>query len=192
MKIISFWTPKGGAGKTTLALNVGGDLADRGFSVLLCDLDPQGTALDVAALGKLEFDVRSGIPESQPDVDFVLIDHPPGFTQTPKSKIVVVPMRPSFLDFKANQKILRIINDSGNSQRQIVRVINCLDVRRKEEKKFADKLTSKNGSTVAIRNRSIFPRIAGKGKTVFQSGTLFGGGAARDEIRKLTDKILER
>ena len=43
MKIISFVNQKGGVAKTTSALNVGAALAIEGKSVLLVDLDPQGS-----------------------------------------------------------------------------------------------------------------------------------------------------
>lgn len=42
MKTIAFINQKGGAGKTTTALNVGASLQRKGFSVLLIDLDAQG------------------------------------------------------------------------------------------------------------------------------------------------------
>lgn len=38
-RLISIWSPKGGCGKTTLAVNVAVSLASRGHSVLLIDLD---------------------------------------------------------------------------------------------------------------------------------------------------------
>lgn len=41
MPLISFVSPKGGVGKTTLAANVAAVLASRGFEVLALDLDPQ-------------------------------------------------------------------------------------------------------------------------------------------------------
>lgn len=43
MKIISVINYKGGVGKTTLTANLGGELAFRGYKVLLIDLDPQAS-----------------------------------------------------------------------------------------------------------------------------------------------------
>ena len=43
MKVISFINQKGGTGKTTTAINVGACLANKGYSVLLVDVDPQGS-----------------------------------------------------------------------------------------------------------------------------------------------------
>ena len=45
-RIVALSSPKGGVGKTTLALNLGLALADRGVSVLLVDADPQGGLAD--------------------------------------------------------------------------------------------------------------------------------------------------
>ena len=42
MKIISVVNHKGGVGKTTITMNLGAELADRGNKVLLIDLDSQG------------------------------------------------------------------------------------------------------------------------------------------------------
>lgn len=41
-KIISFIIQKGGCGKTTTTVNVGGYLSENGFKVLMIDMDPQG------------------------------------------------------------------------------------------------------------------------------------------------------
>lgn len=43
MDIISIINYKGGVGKTTLTTNIAGDLAQRGYNVLMIDLDPQAS-----------------------------------------------------------------------------------------------------------------------------------------------------
>lgn len=56
MKIISFVNQKGGVAKTTSALNVGAALAMAGKSVLLIDLDPQGSLSKCAGFRSLDDD----------------------------------------------------------------------------------------------------------------------------------------
>ena len=46
MSIISVLNPKGGCGKTTISTNLARSLLDRGYSVLIVDSDPQGSARD--------------------------------------------------------------------------------------------------------------------------------------------------
>ena len=47
-KVIALLNQKGGAGKTTLATHLAGELAQQGSRVTLLDADPQGSALDWA------------------------------------------------------------------------------------------------------------------------------------------------
>ncbi|RZK35321.1 MAG: hypothetical protein EOO61_12095, partial [Hymenobacter sp.] len=58
LRVIAVANSKGGVGKTTTSLNIAGELANRGYQVLLVDLDPQGNA--TAALTQEELSTTTG------------------------------------------------------------------------------------------------------------------------------------
>ncbi|HYY15880.1 MAG TPA: ParA family partition ATPase [Gammaproteobacteria bacterium] len=114
--IIGVTGKKGGSGKTTVAVNVAGALAEIFTEVLVIDSDPQGTVLTWrAAAGNSDFPVQvMGLP--QPVIhqeapkfaqkyDAVVIDSPSGYQdeQIQRSvmlaaSLVVIPVQPSAVD----------------------------------------------------------------------------------------------
>ena len=97
---ISVYNPKGGTGRTTLAVHLADYLAARGARLLLRDADPQGSALGWAYLAEqvreadkgqpLRFTVGRGDAEGY---DIVLTDHGPADGPwSPKADIFVVPV----------------------------------------------------------------------------------------------------
>ncbi|MDH5101009.1 AAA family ATPase [Lactobacillus kefiranofaciens] len=84
VNVISVANQKGGVGKTTATINLAASIADRGYRVLIVDIDPQGNATSGLGIEKSEIDQ---------DIYNVLIDEIPiqktiHHTSTPKLDMV--------------------------------------------------------------------------------------------------------
>ena len=108
MRRIAFWSPKGGVGKTTLALNFAAAAYYAGNRVIVCDLDPQQSAVDVFAENQLPFSVVPNMPQVMPNVDFLICDYAPSLDNLPVEETIILPMRASVLDLKAVAKTTQI------------------------------------------------------------------------------------
>ena len=182
MRRVAFWSPKGGVGKTTLALNFAAAAYYAGYKVLVCDLDPQKSATDIFQEKNLPFSVISNHPPVRPAVDFLIYDHAPHTNTILDVETVIVPMRPSILDIKAVNRYLRVIRD-----KRIIKCVNALDSRRHEERLLAVRLYSQGAHL--IKSRSIYVSSMAKGKTVFQL-TGYGAKDAQNEINRLFERVL--
>lgn len=116
MRVITFVTQKGGAGKTTLAINCAIAAELKKKKVLILDLDPQGSSeswyqdreADTPKLVKIE---SWSLPEAivkakEAKFDFVIIDTPgrdePSTTAAIRaSDFCIIPCRPTPVDLKA-------------------------------------------------------------------------------------------
>jgi chromosome partitioning protein len=129
--ILAVANQKGGCGKTTTVMNLAGGLIKAKYRVLVVDADPQASATMwslAKGQGSLPFDVvtarQLGNKPSALDsmeYEFVLVDCPPGVADPQddagkfaRSAIhaadaVLVPLRPSTLDFSAAAMFVRYL-----------------------------------------------------------------------------------
>lgn len=113
---------KGGTGKSTIVFNLALWQMDHGQQVQVCDLDPQRTLSDVAAIRTEEaispaLDVVNHLPTRRKKGVHYLIDVGASDMTAMRSAIawadrVVIPVTPSQADIWATQRFLRIMHEA--------------------------------------------------------------------------------
>jgi len=205
--ILAVVNQKGGAGKTTIALNLASALAAEGKRVLLIDADPQQTAQDWAAIrqtpppfqviGLAKPVLHRDIPTLAADYDHVIIDGAPRNYEVARSAIaaadvVLIPVQPSGADFWASRETVGLVKEMRSF---------------KETQKSVFVVSRKIGRTVlgrdiadALAEFDIPILQAGTTQRVIYAETLTSGttvveqqpkGAAADEIRAILAELRE-
>lgn len=146
MKTISIWNPKGGQGKSLLTMNLAACAMSRlNMKPLVIDQDPQGTCQECKKEGKLPFDIIGEIPQEKPEgVDLVLIDHQASDWELPPAKTVIMPVLPTRTQFKTFSRAYTL---AKKANKNIIIVVNNVDLKRKQEKTAADEL-KKDGAYI--------------------------------------------
>jgi len=214
--IISVCNLKGGAGKSTVAVNVACAIATRhAVDCRLVDADRQGTALAWGAKGRLPVPVvRATLLEARPEerypgmvwitqikgiaeaCDVAVIDMPPGLefalaAVCAVSDIILVPVNPSGVDFHATARFIELIQKSRNARRstrpECVIVPNRIDGRTTYERDLSD--YGRFGEPVAepIHMRTAFAKGFDTGHWI---GSLEAGSVAHGEIERLVDLLM--
>jgi chromosome partitioning protein len=178
---ITCWTPKGGVGKTTLALSIAGCFAARGLRVLLVDRDPQGGALAWARLAKTQtpFVVSSGYAAG---FDVSIFDLPPNLPEQLYGNLVM----PTLLDAASHLLFMR---GKAYAEREFSAKPIAVPFRvRLERAEQRSLLAAAFPEAPMVRDRAVFPKTYGAGQTVFA-----GSGAhmrqAQDEITAIASRL---
>lgn len=196
---------KGGAGKTTIAVSIAGELRRRNQDVALVDSDPQRSASHWAELGNLDFPVHEVSLEDisvsnwaaevkRIEANFVVIDTPPNARYIGASlavaDILLVPCTPSGLDLEATEQMMSIV-ESVRTRRPsplgVILVPNRVDRRTLEGLQLETELR-RFGEDVGppIGSRSAFVRAFATGRSIAES---VPDQAADLEIRELCDRV---
>ena len=205
--IIAVVNQKGGAGKTTIALNLAAALAAEGKRVLLVDADPQQTAQDWAAVrqspppfqvvGLAKPVLHRDLPKMAADYDHVVIDGAPRNYEVARSAIaaadlVLIPVQPSGADFWASRETVGLVKEAHSF---------------KETQKSVFLVSRKIGRTVlgrdiadALAEFDIPILRAGTTQRVVYAEAMTGGttvieqqpsGPAAEEIRAILSELRE-
>jgi chromosome partitioning protein len=203
--ILAVINQKGGAGKTTIALNLAGAMAAKGKRVLVIDADPQQTAQDWAAvrqepppfqvIGLAKPVLHRDLPGMAADYDSIIIDGAPRSYEVARSAIaaadvVLIPVQPSGADFWASRETVSLVKEmhSFKETQKSVFVISRRIGRSVLGREIADALVEfdlpilKAGTT----QRMIYADAMTAGRTVIEQQP---DGPAADEIRAILAEL---
>jgi chromosome partitioning protein len=201
-RVITIAQQKGGAGKTTLAVNLALAAREFGRRVALVDIDPQGSltrwstlrpssAVPVTVSSVTGWRAAGEIERLAREHELVVVDSPPHAQTDAKTVIraahlVVVPVQPSPLDLWATGPTIEL---AKAERKQPVLVLNRVPSR----SPIADEMAAaaaELGATLAeakLGNRSAYAAAMAAGLSIREAAP---GTIAAREAAKLTREIL--
>ena len=206
MPIIAIVGNKGGAGKTTLSVNLAAGISNQS-SIAVIDADPQGSSLQWRAIAgdnvnfpvyAATFSLKQQAESYSSKNDFVLIDCPPS-VKSPQSisvlefaDVAIIPVQPSPMDLWATVHIERAISEARetNPELKALLVINQLESRTTLSKLVREVLNeiALPVADTAIRRRAIYRNSALEGKSVYGVGKR--GADAVEELNSLIQEVV--
>ena len=206
MKIIAVVNQKGGAGKTTLAMNLAGGLSRHGETLVL-DLDPQGSSVQWASQGTTRFPavVKRPMPrfdtaslrKAYSEFTYIVMDCPPSLESDASlaalrsCNLAIIPVLPSPVDLWASLRLpteLDLAKQANPGLRSLM-VINQLEPASALSSAMHGALEEFGlpAAKTAIRRRAIYRTAALDGVTVYELGRR--AEAAVQEFESLLDEV---
>jgi len=207
MPILALVGNKGGAGKTTLCVNLARALVERGKTVVL-DADPQRSSLQWRQLAERDDavevidavdDVATAVDRAVAQFQYVVVDCPPSVHATQTERVLalcdlaLIPVQPSPLDLWATVHIEAKVDAARkvNPALRAILVINQLEPRTRLSQLVRQALAELNipAAETSIRRRMAYRSAVLEGRTVLDQGRR--GEAAAEEIRQLIEEVVE-
>ena len=204
MKTLAVIAQKGGAGKTTIALNLAVEASRKGVSVIVLDLDPQASAAawsdwrgkdDVPVVAVPSTRLSNVLKEAQEaEVGLVVIDTPPAadgaaVAAARAADLILIPVRASAFDLEAIRttvELMRVV------QKPAFALLNALPPRATKLKQEATALIQDAGLplvSVEITERSMYRHSALLGLGASEHAP---DGKAAAEIARLYGWLADR
>lgn len=203
MKIVSVLNQKGGAGKTTISINLAHALQLDGERVLLVDADPQASSRDwndksdASILPVVGMD-RETLPKDLTligDFDWVIIDGAPRLKKliaaaVSVSSLILIPVHPSPYDIWACEELVEMIKASQITNKGRPKAAFVISRKIQNTKLSNDVVEVLKEHEIPIfqnstTQRVVYPTSASEGKTVFSADN----PAAIKEIIGIKDEL---
>ena len=208
MPVIAVVGNKGGAGKTTLSINLASGLAKQ-YSIAVVDADPQGSALqwraftdhhDSIPVFEASDAIADQVAELLQDYHYVVIDCPPS-VHAPQTNAVLefgdlalIPVQPSPVDLWATVHIEQAIDraHATNPSLQALLVINQIETRTTLSRLVREALSAiaLPVANTSLRRRAVYRSSALEGKSVYEMGRR--GADAVDELEQLIQEVTRK
>jgi chromosome partitioning protein len=205
MATIALVGNKGGAGKTTLSVNLASGL-NRQDATLVLDADPQRSVLQWRAMGEdpgLDVvdavdDLPDAVAAHRDAFGHLVIDCPPS-VEAPQTltalrlvDVALIPVQPSPLDIWATVHIEREVEAAReqNPGLRALLVINQLEPRTRLSRMMRQALAELTipAAQTAVRRRMAFRMSVLEGRSVFDFGSQ--GNDAGAEIQQLIEEVM--
>ncbi|MHB1951248.1 MAG: ParA family partition ATPase [Acidiferrobacteraceae bacterium] len=205
--VIAVINQKGGAGKTTLAMNLAAGLARRGPTVVV-DLDPQGSSRQWASMGTGQFPAAveplagdwdaDTLRERHPACRHLVLDCPPSL-ENPASRqalracdVALIPVLPSPVDLWASLKLPQEIEEARkvNPDIKAYLVLNQMEPNSALSAAMQEAVVEFGVPVLqaSMRRRAAYRGAALEGISVYQMG---GHGApAVEELEAIITEVI--
>ena len=205
MPVIALVGNKGGAGKTTLTVNLAVGFGRLG-QIAILDTDPQGSSAQwrtiadddsLPAVISATEDLVEKVTDLKNHYDYVVVDCPP-YVQAPQTRailqvsdVALIPVQPSPFDLWASIHIENAVMDSrtSNPDLRALLVINQLEPRTTLSQLMREALTEIQVpvANTAIQRRAVYRASALEGRSVYAMGKR--GADAVAELDQLIQEV---
>lgn len=209
-KIISVGNQKGGVGKTTVTMQLAGELA-KTYRVLVADADEQATATRWAAMAEgspfpaaviglaaAGSKIHRELQRFTEQYDFIIVDCPPSVSAAvPQSAflvsdLVLIPTRPSLPDIWAVQETIRLVERAKaiNEGIKTAILVNALQPNTQLGRDALEIISQFDAQLLktVLRQRQAYPQSVVLGGTVSQ---VSGAKPAHAEVSALVKEVLQ-
>lgn len=187
-RVASIWNPKGGQGKSLLAINLAGAAVKRDLKVLVVCQDPQGTSTEYGRSGDCPFTILQEMPRKDPNVDLLLIDEQASDWNVPSLNLLVMPVKPIRDQYITFNRARKLAIEAGKT---VLPVTTDIHQNRRDEMGIAKMLRGQGA--MELPSSVSFGRAALTYTTIFDSSldSVYGVYDRRQNLLNILDAILE-